>query len=194
LAALLLTASPALSSSMQSSRTVTVGEVRLRGWLDADAVLQDKLARAAAPSFVESDLKDSVADRPLNPESSRSGMADVKALPQPECQDFQSCSVPPLAMDVPAGQPIEPAILAMMRPWIWLADAKGARLGVAHADAGNQTLLAMNLQAFGLLGVELNVAPRPEGGVHLWFGRGFELAFVYSRERDGIKGVAALGR
>jgi hypothetical protein len=82
----------------------------------------------------------------------------------------------------------------MMRPWIWLADAKGARLGVAHGEAGSQTLLAMNLEAFGLSGVELNVASRPDGGVHLWFSRGFELAFTYSRERDGIKGVAALSR
>ena len=43
------------------------------------------------------------------------------------------------------------------------------------------------MQGLGLQGVELNIAPRPEGGVHLWFSRGLELATLYSREHDALK-------
>jgi hypothetical protein len=195
-AALLLNAAPLLAAPVQPLQAARAGEVRLRAWLAANPELQAKLARAVASSFVEPDLKDAVADRPV--ESSRLGddarQPGLKAPPQPDCRDFQGCAVPPLAMDVPPGEPVEPAILAMMKPWIWLADAEGMRLGVDHADAESQALLSMNIQGLDLTGVGLNVAPRPEGGVHLWFSRGFELAFAYSRERDRIVGGAARNR
>jgi hypothetical protein len=177
---LLLNAAPLLAAPVQPSKVALAADARLRAWLAADAKVQEKLARAEAPSFVEPDLKDAVADRPVRP-------PELKAPPQPDCQDFHDCAVPPLAMDIPAGEPVEPAILALMQPWIWLADAKGVRLGVAPADAKSQGLLAMNIQGLGLSGVELDIAPRPEGGVHLWFSRGFELAVAYSRERGAIK-------
>jgi hypothetical protein len=50
----------------------------------------------------------------------------------------------------------------------------------------------MNLQGVGLAGVGLNIEPRPEGGVHLWFSRAFELAAAYSREHDALEDRSAL--
>jgi hypothetical protein len=180
-AILLLNAAPLLASPVQTAKPALAPVEHLRAWLAANPVVQAKLSRDKTPSFVEPDLKDSIADRPVAEESSHR---------QPECPDLPGCAVPPLAMDVPAGEPVEPAILAMMRPWIWLADAKGVRLGVAHAAPESPAVLAMNVQGLGLSGVGLNISPRPEGGVHLWFSRGFELAAAYSRERAEIYGPA----
>ena len=100
------------------------------------------------------------------------------------CQDFETCAVPPLAMDIPAGEPVEHAIRAMLRPWIWLADARGARLGVAPVEADGAAVLAVNIGGFGLKDIELNIEPAAEGGVHLWFSRALELSEVYARERE----------
>lgn len=180
---LLLHAAPLLASPVQTAKPALAPVDHLRAWLAASPAVQEKLSRVKAPSFVESDLKDAVADRPVEAANSPR---------QPKCPDLQGCAVPPLAMDIPVGEPVEPAILAMMKPWIWLADAKGVRLGVAHADPESPIVLAMNIQELGLSRVGLNIAPRPEGGVHLWFSRGLELADVYTRERGEIYGPVAL--
>jgi hypothetical protein len=182
-AVLMLTAAPLLAAPTAPSKVALAGEEHLRAWIAVDASIQKKLVLAETPSFVETGLKDSVADRPV-----------PKAAEQPACRDFQTCAVPPLAVDVPAGKAPGAAILDMMRPWLWLADAKGVRLGVAHADPKSPALLAMNIQGVGLSGVALNAAPGPDGGVRLWFSRGLELAAVYSRERGEILGGSLVGR
>jgi hypothetical protein len=172
---LLVSAVPLRAAPVQPSKIALAAEERLHSWLAADPKVQEKISRAQAPAPfpIEDDLKDSVADQPSGPKD-----------PQPaECQNLQGCATPPLAVDVPAGEAVEPAIHAMMRPWILLADAKGVRLGIARGS-DSEALLAMNIQGLGLSGVGLNIAPRPEGGVHLWFSRGLELAALYSRERD----------
>jgi hypothetical protein len=43
--------------------------------------------------------------------------------------------------------------------------------------------VTVNLSGLGLSDIGLNIKARPEGGVHLWFSRGLEMAVVYSRER-----------
>ncbi|MFI5349629.1 MAG: hypothetical protein ACHQ2Z_08805 [Elusimicrobiota bacterium] len=182
-AVLLLNAAPLLAAPESSSKVALAGEEHLRAWIAADVKIQEKLVLAEAPPFAEADLKDSLSDRPV-----------LKSPEQPECRDFRTCAVPPLTIDVPVGDAPADAILAMMRPWLWLADAKGVRLGVAHADPKSQALLAMNIPGVGLTGVGLNAAPLPEGGVHLWFSRGLELAAVYSRERGEILGSSLAGR
>ena len=183
-AVLLLNTAPLLAAPVQPSKAAVAPDAHLRAWLAADPKVQEKLARMKAPSFVEPGLKDAVADRPADPPS---GL-------KPDCRDLKSCVIPPLAMDVPAGEPAEPAVLAMIQPWIWLADAKGVRLGVAHADAESTMLLAVHLPGLGLPSMELDISPRPEGGVHLWFGRGSELEAVYSRERAELNSLAAQSR
>ena len=89
-------------------------------------------------------------------------------------------------MDLPAGESVETAIRAMLRPWIWLADTRGTRLGVTPAGS-DQAVLSMNIQGLGISGVELDIAPKPEGGIRLWFSRSLELAEIYSREREALK-------
>ncbi len=178
----LLLCTPALRAQptqpASSSQTAIIADDRLRAWLATDPDIQEKITQAqnATPVFADPDLKDAVADRP----------ADTAISQQLGCQDFKNCAVPPLALDIPAGEPVEPAIRAILRPWIWLADARGARLGVMPAGEEGEGVLAMNLKSLGLSGVELNIKPRPEGGVHLWFSRGLELATLYSREHDAL--------
>jgi hypothetical protein len=199
LCAVVLLCAPALRAQPQAaaspSQTSVIADDRLRAWLATDSKVRQKIARTldeahSAPALADPDLKDAVADQPVDAESSRrellARLPGVSAPRPMGCQDFQSCAVPPLALDIPAGQSVEAAIRAMVRPWIWLADARGTRLGVAPAGSGSQAVLAMNLQGLGLQGVELNIAPRPEGGVHLWFSRGLELATLYTREHDAI--------
>jgi hypothetical protein len=193
--AALLLCTPALQAQppqpVSPSQTAVIADDRLRAWLAADPKVREKInqAQAATPVFADPDLKDAIADRPVDAESQRQElMARLPGMKAPRklgCQDFASCTVPPLALDIPAAEPVEPAIRAMLRPWIWLADARGTRLGVAPAGS-DQAVLAMNIQNFGISGVELNIAPKPEGGVHLWFSRGLELAELYSRERDAL--------
>jgi hypothetical protein len=199
-AALLLLCAPALraqpSQPASPSKTAVIADDKLRAWLATDKKIREKISRTqvtahAAPVFADPDLKDSVADIPAKGENARQDLLGrlpgLQGPKQMGCQDFQSCTVPPLALDIPAGESVEAAIRAMVRPWIWLADARGTRLGVAQAGSGAQAILAMNMQGLGLKGVELNIAPRPEGGVHLWFSRGLELATLYSREHDAIQ-------
>jgi hypothetical protein len=166
---------------------------RLRAWLSSDAKVREKIGKtqSSAPVFAETDLKDAVADRTADSAGERQellarlpGMRAPRAL---GCQDLETCSVPPLALDIPAGEPVEHAIRAMLRPWIWLTDARGARLAVAPLEADGSAVLAMNIKGFGLKGVELNIEPGPEGGAHLWFSRALELAEVYARELELAK-------
>jgi hypothetical protein len=194
--ALLLCAPALRAQSAQPaspSQTAVTADDRLRAWLEYDSTAHEKICRVqnAKPALADEDLQDAVADMPADAGSSRQDLLarlpGLKAPQQMGCQDFQSCTVPPLALDIPAGESVETAIRAMVRPWIWLADARGIRLGVAPATSGDQAILALNMRALGLQGVELNIAPRPQGGVHLWFSRGLELATLYSRERDAAK-------
>jgi hypothetical protein len=188
---LLLLCAPALRAQpAQPASPSQIADDRLRAWLATDPKVREKINRTqdAAPVFADPDLKDAVADGPVDMKSDLlARLPGLKAPRQLDCQDFQSCAVPPLALDIPAGESVETAIRAMVRPWIWLADARGTRLGVAPPGSGNQAILAINMQGLGLQGVELNIAPRPEGGVHLWFSRGLELAALYSREHDALK-------
>lgn len=184
-AVLLLNAATVLAAPVPPTKAALSADVHLRTWFHADAKAQEKIARAQALTFVEPDLKDAVAD----------GRASApKPRRRPDCKSLQDCAVPPLAVDVPAGEAVEPAVLAMMRPWIWLAEGKGVRLGVAHAAAESPALLNMNIQGLGLSSVGLNIKRRAEGGVHLWFSRGGELAGVYARARNELQGAPALGR
>jgi hypothetical protein len=183
---LLLNAAPLLAASSGTSKAARAANERLSAWLTADRGVQAKLARAKAPSFVEPDLRDAVADAPV-PSEPAERRPILRIGRTSSCRNLRDCAVPPLAMDVPAGAPVEPAVLAMMRPWIWLAEAKGARLGVAHTGQTSQALLAMNLEELGLSGVGLNIAPRPGGGVHLWFDRESEVAMVYFLERGDMR-------
>ncbi|MBI5240693.1 MAG: hypothetical protein HY926_09490 [Elusimicrobia bacterium] len=191
LCAVVLFCAPALQAA--PSQTAAAADDRLRALLSSDAKVREKIGKtqSSAPVFAETDLKDAVADRPADPASERQELlARLPGLRAPRasgCADFKSCSVPPLAMDIPAGEPVEHAIRAMLRPWIWLADARGARLAVAPVAADGAAILAMNVPGLGLKGVELNIAPGAEGGVHLWFSRALELAEVYSREREAIQ-------
>jgi hypothetical protein len=200
LSVVLLLCAPALRAqtapSASPSQTSMIADDRLRAWLATDSKVREKISRTqdaaqTAPALADPDLKDAVADRPIDAESARrellSRLPGVSAPRPMGCQDFQSCTVPPLALDIPAGDSVEVAIRAMVRPWIWLADARGTRLGVAPAVPGSPAVLAMNLQGLGLQGVELNIAPRPEGGIHLWFSRGLELATLYSREHETLR-------
>lgn len=164
-------AAPVLAQAPQPSAIAATADARLRSWLAADAKIQEKLAKARKPAAfaVETDLRDAVADRPSQ-------------APQSDCADFQSCPSPALSMDVAPGESAETAIRAMLRPWILLTDASGARLGVAGGSDA-QTILVMNIKDLGLAGVGLNAEPRAEGGMRLWFSREPELAAVYARER-----------
>ncbi|MCX5797061.1 MAG: hypothetical protein NTY77_16330 [Elusimicrobia bacterium] len=175
--AVLLFCTPALRA--QPAPTAAVADDRLRAWLATEPKVREKIARTqgSAVVLVEPDLKDAVADRPAGPPSPQ----------QPACQDLRSCAVPPLTLDIPPGESVEAAIRSMLRPWILLADARGTRLGVASAGSEGQAVLSMNLQGLGLSGVELNIAPKPGSGTHLWFSRGLELAEIYARERETIK-------
>lgn len=179
LCAVFLLCAPALRAEPPQTASPSQSEVtadqRLRVWLAYDDTAHAKISRAqnAKPALADEDLKDAIADQP-------------KAPRQMGCKDFQSCPNPPLALDIPAGESVETAIRAMVRPWIWLTDARGTRLGVAPTGAGSQAVLALNMQGLGLSGVELNIEPRPEGGVHLWFSRGLELAAIYTHEREAL--------
>ena len=196
LCTVLLLCAPALRAQpvpqAAPSKTAVIADDRLRAWLAVDPKVREKINQAqdAAPTAADLDLKDAVADRPVDAQSQRQElMARLPGMKAPRrlgCQDFTTCSVPPLAMDLPAGESVETAIRAMLRPWIWLADARGTRLGVTSAGS-DQAVLAINLKELGIAGVELNIAPKPEGGIHLGFSRSLELAEIYSREREALK-------
>lgn len=191
LCAVLLLCAPLLRA--EPSKAAAAADDRLRALLASDAKVREKIGKtqSSAPVFAETGLKDAVADRPVDPAGERRELlARLPGLRAPRvagCQDFETCAVPPLVMDIPAGEPVEHAIRAMLRPWIWLADARGARLGVAPVEADGAAVLAVNIGGFGLKGVELNIEPSAEGGVHLWFSRALELAEIYAREREAAK-------
>ena len=167
---LLLCAAPLRAEPVRPSQTALVADDRLRAWLATDPKVREKISRTQ------------------NAESSRRGLlARLPAPQQSGCQDFTTCSAPPVAMDLPAGESVETAIRAMLRPWIWLAEARGVRLGVAPDGSEGQTLLAMDIRSLGLSSVELNIAPRPEGGVRLWFSRGLTLAALYAHEHAALQ-------
>ncbi len=159
------------------SEVAIAADSRLSAWIAKDAALQEKLARAGALAFVEPDLKDAVADC----------RAEAPASRRAECPDLVTCAAPPLSLELSAGDPVEPAIHALMRPWIWLTDAAGAGLRLTHADPRTATLFDMELRGLGLSGVGLNIEPRPQGGVRLWFDRAPALAALYARERDRLR-------
>jgi hypothetical protein len=167
------------------SHIALVADDRLRAWLATDPKVRETIKRAqdAAEVLTDTDRKDAVADQPSDGKSLQSGPVS----PRQACQDFATCSTPPLAADLTAGESVETAIRALLQPWIWLADAKGVRLGVAPSSPGGQAVLAMNIQGLGLSGVELQIKPRPQGGVRLWFSRRADLAALYAREHAALQ-------
>jgi len=199
-ALLLVCAAPLRADPIRLSEYSAKAEDRLRAWLDQDAGVRAKLgqvaaaqapaAQAAAPApFADPDLKDAVAEAPQPDQKAarRQLLSRLPGLAAPQsqgCASPEECRVPPLVMDIAPGGSIEPAIRAMVRPWIWLADERGLRLAVAPApksEAGQ--VLVLKLKGLGPSGTALNIRPRPEGGFHLWFDRAFELAEAYAREQ-----------
>ncbi|MFA6003141.1 MAG: hypothetical protein WC881_03645 [Elusimicrobiota bacterium] len=202
-----LAAASAEASSMRLPRSASRAEDRIRSWLQTDAAIRERLARAetaadqAAPRpsavFADPDLKDAVADAPARPDPERerrrllAHLPGMKAPAALGCSDFKSCSAPPLAWDVAPGEPLEPAIRALLRPWLWLQEGRGRRLSLSEAapeaqTAAMQRVLKMELKDLALSDVGLNMRVRDDGGVHIWFDRGLELAEVYSRLRERL--------
>ena len=195
----LVCAAPLRAQSSSPSQTAVRADDRLRLWLASDPRVRVRIDQAQsvvvpaeqpAPAlFADPDMKDALADRPQSPAESRrqllGRLPGLQAPRQMGCPDFTGCAVPPLALDIVPGESIEQAIRCLLRPWIWLADVRGIRLGVAPASADEKEgVIAMNLKELGLTDVSLNVKSRPEGGFHLWFSRGLELASLYDRERQ----------
>lgn len=188
------------SPHIQFARPSPRAEDRLRSWLERQPQVRGKITQienqrerdAARPRFelADYDLKDAVADTPAATAGDRKILSRLPGLRAPEnrgCASFAQCAQPPLALDLSAGEPILPAIRALLRPWLWLQQARRRRLHVSTAPPHETSrILTMSAADLALRDVGLNIAPRLEGGVHLWFDRGLELASVYAQAREAL--------
>jgi hypothetical protein len=168
-------------------------EKKLHRWLNHDSTLKDTIARLQArstaasaepqsiPDFLaERDLKDALADdrAPSSPSNAARPMG---------CGDFPSCRMPVLELNLQTGEPLEPAILAMLKPWLWLAENRGQHLLLASARSNQEeAVLSMSIPGFDLADVRMNAEVRPGGGMRVSFERGLELGETYSRQRGTI--------
>jgi len=197
-AVLLLCGTSLYASPVKLPKASVRAEDQLRVWLDQEPAIRAKLglvqaqATAVPAVFAEPDLKDAVRDSGApDPERSRrellARLPGLQASSVPVCRDLAGCSAPLLSQDVAAGEPLEPAIRALLRPWLLLAEAQGRRISVTPAvGPESQRILTVNLAAGGRSGVGLNAQARPAGGVHLWFDQALELAEAYSRQRAAL--------
>ncbi|MDD5656575.1 MAG: hypothetical protein PHF00_04900 [Elusimicrobia bacterium] len=186
--ALFLLAGPlwAGSARLQLPKGAAKAEDSLRLWLGRQDSLRrtvDEAAQSAAPALVEDGLKDALADAPAGREALLERLPGLRRPRTPVCRSLSDCAVPPLALDVEAEEPVEPAVRELLRPWLWLAQARGQRMKVSAAPAGDRRLLEFSIPKLGIKSATVSVAPRPLGGVRLRIDRGLELAEVYSRER-----------
>ena len=167
-------------------------EESLRAWIGRQDSIREAIGKAAQtpkPIFAEDDLKDALADGAA-PGGRQALLARLPGLRQPRahgCPNLEECAAAPLALDLEAGEPVEPAVRELLRPWLWLAQARSGTLSISPVPAGDPGLLEFSIPKLGLEGVALNIAPGPAGGARLWLGRGPELADLYARQRSQPK-------
>lgn len=205
-----LAAASADAASVRLPVSAGQAEDRIRSWLQTDGAIRERLSdteaaaeqaapkgAAAADILVEPDLKDALAEVPAQPDPARERQELLKHLPgikNPDflgCTDFKSCNTPALALDVAPGEPLEPAVRALLRPWLWLQEARGQRLAVSVPGPDTETTalsraLRMDIKDPALSDIGLNMSVRGDGRVHIWFDRGLELAELYSRLRESL--------
>jgi hypothetical protein len=175
-------------------------EKKLNRWLNHESAVRKKIARLQAQAdgaganaysisaaLTDRDLKDALADAPA------SGLEAPEPGPSRPmgCMSFSDCEMPTLELDTQAGERLEPALIAMLRPWLFMAEFRGQHMVLACArESAGAEIFSMSIPSFELVDVRLNVEARPGGGYHLWFDQGLELAEIYARQR-GASGHAA---
>jgi hypothetical protein len=166
------------AATIELPRSTLKAEKKLHRWLNHESAVRDRIAALQTQADAESDLKDAVSDTPES------------AAPAPRnlgCEDFPSCRVPILELDTQPGEPLEPAVLAMLKPWIWLAEFRGKHLVLTTARKdGGAEVFTMSIPGFDLRDVQIKAVVRPAGGLHLAFDRGLELDETYSRQRGTL--------
>ncbi|MFI5363295.1 MAG: hypothetical protein ACHQ49_15115 [Elusimicrobiota bacterium] len=200
-------AAPALSrgSTLDLPQASIKAEKKIRRWLKSDSAVRRIVARlqtqesgaasaaySLPPALADRDLKDAVADAPAP--SAKDGGAGWRRAPDAPlgCADFPSCRSPILEMETQPGQKLEPAVLAMLRPWLWLAEFRGRHLVLTPVREDAETeLFLLTIPGFDMADVRVNAEARPGGGVHLWLDRGLELGETYSRQRGYLDPVTA---
>ncbi|HBT62367.1 MAG TPA: hypothetical protein DEB40_11545, partial [Elusimicrobia bacterium] len=123
------------ASAMRLPQSPFKAEKKLGRWLKREPSVREKISRIIAQNpaagsyafpaaLAEMGLKDALADIPAV-EERRTGASRPRPM---GCANFSECRLPPLELDTVSGEPLEPAIQAMLRPWLWLAEAVGRRL------------------------------------------------------------------
>jgi hypothetical protein len=193
LALCLIGSTPAAAAVLELPKASLKAEKKLSRWLTGEKTVRKRIARlqtqtaaagtadyALPTALTDRDLKDAVTDAQAS-----AGKAREPGGSRPiGCRDFSDCRMPTLELDTQSGDRLEPAILAMLRPWLLLAEFRGQHLVLTCArESAGPELFSMSIPSFDLVDVRLNVEARPGGGTHVWFDRGLELAEIYSRQR-----------
>lgn len=184
-------------------------EDALRRFIDQDPGLKARIgdgARREEASLADgrdADLRDSVSDAPVPGELGRrlrTVSAEDRArllerLPgwrrpeAPACPTLAACPAPALAAEAADAERLPETLRGLVRPWMLLQRARGAKTVLAAVDGPGDAALTLTLKGLGVAPLTLNVSPRAAGGYRVWFDQAPALAVLYGRER-----TAALAR
>ena len=193
LALCLIGSAPAAAAVLDLPKASLKAEKKLSRWLTGESTVRKRIARlqtrtadaltadyALPTALTDRDLKDAVTDVQAS-----AGKAREPGPSRPMgCMNFSDCHMPTLELDTQAGEHLEPALLAMLRPWLLLAEFRGQHLVLTCTrESASPEIFSMSIPSFALVDVRLNAEARPGGGFHIWLDRGLELAEIYSRQR-----------
>ncbi len=152
----------------------------VRARLD-DAMRREALFRAEAR---ETDMRDAVA-APATREELIEQLPGMKALPSSSCPNLLSCHLPEFAATVEHSELLPDAVRSLLRPWLFLQEARGYKTDITPSSKGD-ALLIVTLKGLDAAPLVLNVAPRLLGGFNVWFDEPAKLSALYERERAAI--------
>ena len=130
--------------------------------------LKSRLARAAGP-----ERKDLLA-----------GLPGLKAPAAPTCPTLSECAEPELSVAVADPALLPDALRRLVRPWMLLQQARGAKVELTPAGGVGDAALMVALKGLAPEPLTVNVTPSRAGGFKVWFERPRELADLYVRARE----------
>ena len=159
-------------------RTAVESESRLRDWLAKQSDAKQKLDVAVEKGALFATMFEH--PQPLE------RMPGMTADPLASCQTLEQCPKAILTLRVDDPKDLRPAIVAMIRPWMLLQQARKKELIINIAAQDEDRLLAMGVEGLILPSIELYVEPSHNGSYSLSFRSSADIATIYEAARSSF--------
>ncbi|MBI4387246.1 MAG: hypothetical protein HY551_07675 [Elusimicrobia bacterium] len=179
-------------------------ELQLRSWLKSHSKVRRKLASVvrdatAAGHDIPQDLRD--APGPANVQSLKERIEQAEPIERrmllerlpgmraaafDACRSLSTCARAPSLLHVENPSLVDDAVVALIRPWMILQNARGKELRIVSSAGAGEQLVRLKLGGLEKAVLEVHASPTPMGGVNVWLYGRPDPSALFDQERRAL--------